>query len=561
MTAAAPATNFVSVGRGAKSGAGERARLDALRESRTAKASGAAAENKFLPEGGQVFSGRLRSPDRDFVKLLLGIKVAMRAVLTGGFNRPNGRTAGGRAGGVLVACALLAVACQSLARLAPAAAQVNGREYERLERAAESIRRGQLAQAEAELAAALRARPADANALNLLGVVRAEQRRDAEAEELFMRAVKVAPALVGAYLNLGRLYLAGRKTERALWAFERADELSPGRAEVSFNLAALYAERRDYERALTRLAEVPHDAADAELTSLRVRSHLAFAESLLRKGDLARAEENYAAALALRPEDPDTLRGAARAARARGEYEKALSHLVRARKLAPESAPVLYDFAWTALRLNLLFDALAVLEPLHRANPDEAGYLYALSIARLQNGERERARDLITRYVTLRPQDAAGHYVLGATLYGMKQYAPARAALERSVELAPYPDAEYYLGLIAHEEGDAERASGWLQRAIKSDPAHAGAHAALGVILIARKDYAAARDALERAVKLDPTHTKAHYQLGLAYARLGQQERARQMFALSEKLRAEQESRETTGLRLVEPPEKSSERP
>ena len=222
---------------------------------------------------------------------------------------------------------------------------------------------------------------------------------------------------------------------------------------------------------------------------------------------------------------------------------------------------MLYDFAWTALRLNLLFDALAVLEPLHRARPDDPGYLYALSIARLQNGERERARDLITRYVALRPRDAAGHYVLGATLYGMKQYAPARASLERSVELAPYADAEYYLGLIAHEEGDAERASVWLQRAIKSDPAHAGAYATLGVILLARKDYAAARDALERAVKLDPTHTKAHYQLGLAYARLGQQERARQMFALSDKLRAVQESRETTGLRLVEPPEKSSEKP
>lgn len=461
----------------------------------------------------------------------------------------------------LIAFALFAVVCQSLACPAPAAAQAGGREYERLERAAELIRRGQLAQAEAELAAALRARPADANALNLLGVVRAEQRRDAEAEELFMRAVKSAPALVGAYLNLGRLYLAGRKSERALWAFERADELSPGRAEVGFNLAALYAERRDFERALAHLAKVPRDPADAELAALLARCHLGLAESLSQRGDLARAEENYAAALALRPDDPEVLRGAARAARARGEYEKALAHLVRARKLAPESASVLYDFAWTALRLNLLYDALSVLEPLHRAKPDDPGYLYALSIARLQNGERDRARDLITRYVALRPRDAAGHYVLGAALYGLKQYAPARAALERSVELAAYPDAEYYLGLIAHEEGDPERATLWLRRALKSDPAHAGAYATLGVILIARKEYGAARDALERAVKLDPGHTKAHYQLGLAYARLGQQERARQMFALSEKLRAEQDARETTGLRLVEPPEKPTEKP
>src|SRR4030095_7395737 len=75
------------------------------------------------------------------------------------------------------------------ASLCIGATQENGN-YDRLDRAAELIRLGELARAAAELEVVLRKRPREANALNLLGVVRAQQHRYVEAEQLFLRALK-----------------------------------------------------------------------------------------------------------------------------------------------------------------------------------------------------------------------------------------------------------------------------------------------------------------------------------------------------------------------------------
>ncbi|MDT4896965.1 MAG: hypothetical protein QOH25_2042 [Acidobacteriota bacterium] len=490
-----------------------------------------------------------------------------------------------------------------------------GQNYDRLERASERIRQGQLTGAEAELNAILRQAPREANALNLLGVIRAEQRRTGEAEQLFLRALNAKPTLLGAYLNLGHLYLDLQQADRALWAFTEASKLAPDHAEINFNLASLYESKHEYGRALEYLGKIPSSQMSTDHLYLLIKIHLGlgdarealrlaeplkqqgtvpadmaadfaalFAEhklfdeaiqileaaraggtpsfallynlgtSYYQKGERARSEESYLAALALKPDDVPTLRALADLARAGGDLEKSLSYLVRARKIAPDSPAVLYDFGWTALNMNLLYDALSVLERLHKMQPDHPGYLYALSIARLHNGEAPRAQALINRYIELRPQDGRGYYVLGAILYVLKNFSEARRALERSLALVYYPDAEYYLGLIAHEEGNVVQAIVWLRRALKSDPTNSAAHSALGLLYVKAKDYNAARETLERAIELNPKDATAHYQLGIVYARLGEKERSQSMFELNKKLSDEQRKQEMVGFRLIDPP-------
>lgn len=487
--------------------------------------------------------------------------------------------------------------------------------YDRLERAAELIRKGEPARAETELNRVLRTHPREANALNLLGVVRAEQQRMAEAEKLFLRAIDAAPTLLGAYLNLGQLYEGNGKADRALWAYAEAVKLAPERPDLRYRLAGLYAERRDYRHALDYLEKIPQTLLEVEHLSLMVECYLglgrtkdaesvaaslmqsgslsaeataalasSFAEHKLpdkalelleaarqrtpdsfpilynlgtiyyQKAELVRAEEFYTAALKAKPDDVLTLRALARVARAGGELEKALAYLIRARKVAPDSVPVLYDFGWTALNLNLIYDALPVLKRLHQMQPDEPGYLYALGIAYLQNGEAAQAERLLKRFIELRPADSRGYYVLGAALYSMKQYPQARAALERSLSLAPYADAEYYLGMIAHNEGDSAQATARLQSALKSEPNHQAAHAALGMVYAKQKNYTAARTELERAIALDPGDAAATYQLGLVYARIGEKERAQTMFTAADRLRSEKQKQEMVRFRLVDPP-------
>jgi tetratricopeptide (TPR) repeat protein len=512
----------------------------------------------------------------------------------------------------LTLAALLALLC--LAPVGQASPQ-DGSNYDRLERAAQMIRKGQLADAEAELKGVLKRSPREANALNLLGVIRAQQRRTDEAERLFLGAIEANGELVGAYLNLGQLYQELQKPDRALWAFTEAGKLAPDNPDINFNLASLYEARQEHALALTHLGRIPASQSGPDHLYLLIRSHLGlghtreatalsaslkepgrvppdmaaafaavFAESGLlddaiqileaakkggqpsfallynlgtsyyQKRERERAEESYLAALALKADDLATLRALARLAQDAGDLEKALSFLVRARKVAPDSPAVLYDFGWTALNLDLIYDALQALERLHQIGPDEPGYLYALAIARLQNGESQRAQQLATRFIELRPRDNRGYYVLGAALYSLKQFAQARAALEQSVALSAYADAEYYLGMIAHNEGDTEKAAYWLGRTLKSEPNHQAAHAALGLVYAKQKNYEMARAELERAMELDPTDAAASYQLGLVYARLGDKARSQAMFATADKLRGEKRKQEKVRFRLMDPP-------
>jgi tetratricopeptide (TPR) repeat protein len=511
--------------------------------------------------------------------------------------------------------AALVVFPLALLLCAPVAAQGQN-DYDRLERAAALIREGQLARAEAELGSILRWRPDDANALNFLGVVRAGQKRAREAEQLFLRALKASPALVGAYVNLGRLYLEGGNQERALWAFAEADKFAPGREEILFNLAAIHVERKDFERALDALGKIPRDALGVEDVRLILASYLglgrndeavAIAASLKRPGalppeeaanfaalfaahglldeaieileaaranwpnsypllynlgasysqrkDWARAEEFLTAALAARPDDVPALRSLASVARARGETEKSLSLLIRARRLAPASDEVLYDFGLTALQMNLILDALPAFEELQRKRPDHPPYIYMLAAARLRKGEKGAAETLLRRYVALRPKDAAGHYLLGVALNSLSRFAEARAAFGESLALGPNPEAEYMLGLISNNEGDAAGAVRWLERALQAEPNHAAARSELGIAYFRQNNYEAARAALERAVELDQKDLRAVHQLGLVYAKLGDRERAARMNALADELRKERREQETVVLKLVEPPQ------
>lgn len=412
--------------------------------------------------------------------------------------------------GARITITLLLIACANVFAVAQTASN-----FKQLERAIGFIRVGQLTQAEAVLSAALKISPQDANALNLLGVVRANQKRTKEAETLFRRALVVAPSLVGAHINLGELYITTGQRDEAIVSYARADELAPGRPDINSNLALLYESKREYQL----------------------------------------AEKHCSVVLASQPDDVAVLRALARIADAQGELEKSLSFLIRARKLQPATPDVLYDFGRAALRLNLLEDAIPVFEKLHTENPRSLRYLFALAVARFHKGETVPAQQLLARYTTLAPDDSRGHYLLGVAYYSLQQYTQARDALLRSRNLLATADTEFYLGLVAHEAGETEQAETWLRRAIGTNPQHPAAHAVLGAVHFKKRDFTQARIELERAIELNPLDLNAHYQLGLTLTRTGDKTAAQRQFERADELRKQQREREVVGYKLIDPPQ------
>jgi tetratricopeptide (TPR) repeat protein len=499
--------------------------------------------------------------------------------------------------------------------LFPAQAHTQDANTSSLQRAVTAISEGQLPQAEATLNSILAVTPRDPDALNLLGVVRAQQQRNAEAESLFRRALAVAPSHVGAHVNLGELYFTTGRTQQAIQILTAAYKLAPERPDVNLHLATIYESRGEHAAASEHLHLIPRSEANAEyfqlllkvLLNLRrideARSLAAeyrdansvnpdeaaqFAMALARGGlsdaalDLLatartrnpdsfsllytlgvingerkhyeEAQRYLTEALRAKPADVPTLRALARVVRARGELEKALSYLVQARRLSPDDPAVLYDFGVTALRMDLYLDALPALDKIHRSYPRELNFTYALAAARFRNGENAAAVNLLKGYVVARPQDPAGFYLLGAALHSLKQYAEAETVLERSLKLKADVDTEYVLGLVQSELGNRVAAIESLQQVIRTKPDHPGAHTALGTAYREQGNLVEARTTLERAVTLDPHDLRAHYQLGLVYAKLGDKEAAQRMLTRADELRGEQRKQETVVLKLVDMP-------
>ena len=158
-------------------------------------------------------------------------------------------------------------------------------------------------------------------------------------------------------------------------------------------------------------------------------------------------------------------------------------------------------------------------------------------------------------YVLLQPQDPSGFYLLGAALLRQDLFAEARAALQRSLTLKSDPDTEYLLGVSLEKEGNRAAAIEIYRKIVNSRPDHAAAHAALGAAFREAGNYVEARTALERAVQLDASDLRANYQLGLVYAKLGENEEAKKMFARADELRQQHRSKESVILKLIEPPQ------
>jgi tetratricopeptide (TPR) repeat protein len=485
----------------------------------------------------------------------------------------------------------------------------------RLAEAVKAINSGDLIAAESLLKAVLASSSSDADALNLLGVVRAQEKKTAEAERLFRLALIASAKHIGALVNLGQLLLTMNRASEALQIFRAAHGLAPERADINLHLATLYANSGDYQRALEYLRLVPRSAATDDyflslLKSLIGLNRLEEARGLasefsefgakpeaqaefallLAKGGLSdealtlleaarqqtpasfpvlyglgiinaarkrydKAEEHLSEALRIKPDDVTTLRAVANVARATGNLEKSLAYLIQARRVAPEAPDVLYDFGVTTLQMDLLLDALPAFEQLHRAYPRQPAYLYALAAVRWRKGETVETARLMKSYVALQPRDASGFYLLGAALLRQELITEAQAALQRSLSLKADPDTEYLIGVSFEKAGNRAAAINTFRQVVHSRPDHAAAHAALGAAYREAGSYTEARVELERAIELDSNDLRANYQLGLVYAKLGEKEAAKRLFARADELRSRQRNQESVILKLIEAPQ------
>lgn len=329
----------------------------------------------------------------------------------------------------------------------------------RLNRAEALVQAQNLAGAESELATLLKEHPQNAEALNLLGVVRARQSRADEAEALFKQSIAAAPRRAGTRINLGLLYVARSQLEEAAVEFEEALKLAPHNRAAAAQLVkvlrglAAASISSDAEKALAHLVRAkalapsdPEVLFEFGMAALRLTLHEDAAPALQ-------------AALARRPNEPKYIYALARARMGLGDLSAAERLFSKYTALRPEDATGYFGLGYVLAGQKRNAEARSAFERSLALHPEQTESNYQLGLLELAEGNLDEAAIRFAKVLARFGNHTGALVGWGQVQFNRKQYEAARQSLEQAVALEPtLQPAHYYLSLTYARLGDKEAA-------------------------------------------------------------------------------------------------------
>ena len=318
-----------------------------------------------------------------------------------------------------------------------------------LREAAKALTDGNLGLAETDLQAVLRASPQDYRALNLLGIVRAQQQRDPESEQLFKRVIEIKPDFAGGHAGLGLLYIQSGRPNQAISEFEEVLRLDPARQDIREKLIELLrAEARESvnggnpEKALASLLQARKLTPD----SLDIQFELGMVT--LRMSLYADSMEAFQKVLAARANDTPALYGLGRAQMGAGKFLDAkttFSGYVHDRPTDPSGHYAL-GLALQVLQENR--DARTQFEQSITLRPAQTESYFRLGVIDLDDNDWEAAARNFQSVLDRDKNHAGALAAMGRVEFQRKHYQNAVDLLQRAVGADPLlREAHYFLGL------------------------------------------------------------------------------------------------------------------
>jgi predicted O-linked N-acetylglucosamine transferase (SPINDLY family) len=311
----------------------------------------------------------------------------------------------------------------------------------------------------------LQAAPNNADALHLLGVLRAQQGDHAAAGELMTQALAANPANAAIHTNLAKVLIAVGRLDAALSHCEQALAIGPNNPGFHNDHGGVLAMLRRLDEALAaydRALALAPDRADTHCNRGNV----------LR--DLGRSEEALAAydrALELAPDHTAALNNRSNVLIALKRPEEALAGIDRALTLAPNDAQLHYNRG-NALHQLARFDealasydrALAIAPHRPEALINRGNVLRAL----------DRIEEALASYdsaVTAKPDSAQAWSNRGNALRQLDRLDDALASFDRALAIDPnYAEALNNRGNALRSLGRFDEAIASYDRALAIDP-------------------------------------------------------------------------------------------
>jgi tetratricopeptide (TPR) repeat protein len=395
---------------------------------------------------------------------------------------------------------------------------------------------GDAAAATSEMEGIVKIKPNVAGFRQQLALMLARQKRWDEAEAVLARSITDLPAardLKIAYVDLQTAIKGREGGEKALREFIAQDakdldlQLALGTFLERFKDTA--AAKQAYQRlvaqegdrpqgiaARTRIASLElqdgNEAAARKLVDEVLQKNPRDNDALILRGNIALSHNDPTSAIAdlrtvLRdqPEAVGVIRVLSRAHLANGEVALAEEQLRRAMTIAPTDVGVRLDLAQVLAQTNRVTDALPLVEAVVKDQPSHVGAREALARLYVSTGQLANASTAAQDLKTLRPESPMGWFIAGSVAASQKNYADARANLEKALELQPQGmDILTALTRVDLESGRQQDAIARLTKLAEQNPGQGVPRNMLGELRLAAKDYDAAKESFEMARKSTP---------------------------------------------------------
>ncbi|RME00118.1 MAG: tetratricopeptide repeat protein [Deltaproteobacteria bacterium] len=235
-------------------------------------------------------------------------------------------------------------------------------------------------------------------------------------------------------------------------------------------------------------------------------------EAYRKLGLMQRAVQDWEAALALAPEDPQLLEKIARFSFGRKDYAKAISLLERLRNVQPLPSELIVQLATAYLRSGQPFESIKLLESAHLST-----YEGALALAEACNllGRDAEAEANYRKALEIRPNDEKALMALGNFYFSTGELRKALDCWEKVLAMRQDGDEDLFLRMgRAHlYQGEPIEALHLLEKAREKNPMSAVVHSYLGITYHQLGHRDLARKMWEEALLLDPSEPVANEQL------------------------------------------------
>lgn len=347
--------------------------------------------------------------------------------------------------------------------------------------------------------ALVKQQPANPEFFNLLGRVKGQAGKLAEAKAAFEQAAKLNSSWLQPKLNLARLEIAGKAYEAAGKRLTTILDIDKKNVEAMYEMFIL-SERQSRESDAQRwLEKAIDDSSQNEL-----RYGIALAEFHLRHNRPGPALESIKTVWARAPEDLATLLPYARAQIANSNIAGAKLTLTKAAKVAETNPIVQVQIALLQLAANNVAGAAFSLEKALSKEPEFLPAQAMMTDVELRLGETAKAEKRAREIIAKNPKRAVGYSLLGDVAMAQSKSAAALAAYQQAHQLEPTSETLLRLfRLPENKDGgkaSAQLATNWM----KNHPQDVQVQGALANAYARSGNFSAARSAYELLLKMNP---------------------------------------------------------